>query len=106
MFARKLEFDLVLIKKDEFLHKVREEVLPMLKKQDGFIDVLGLTNEIKVEKALMISLWETREKALQYEKTVFPNIMSLLKPYLISPITVTPYMVETTLSEHLFSTLA
>jgi heme-degrading monooxygenase HmoA len=106
MFARKLEFDLVLNKKDEFLRKVRDEVLPILRRQDGFIDLLGLTNEIKVEKALMISLWESREHALEYDKKVFPKITNMLKPYLMSPFVVTPYMVETTVSEHILSMVA
>lgn len=106
MFARKLEFDLVLNKKDEFLSRVRDEVLPILRKQEGFIDILALTNEIKVEKALIISLWESREHALEYDKTVFPRITSMLKPYVMSPFVVTAYMVETTVSRHILSAAA
>ena len=103
MLARKVEFDLVLNKKDEFLRKFRDEVLPILRKQDGFIDILGLTNEIRVEKAIIISLWDTREQALKYEQTMFPKITDMLKPYMMSRFTVTPYMVETTVSEHILS---
>jgi hypothetical protein len=103
MFARKVEFDLVLNKKDEFLRKFRDEVLPILRKQDGFVDILGLTNEIRVEKAIIISLWDTREQALKYEQTMFPKITDMLKPYMMSRFTVTPYMVETTVSEHILS---
>jgi hypothetical protein len=36
MFARKLEFDLIVNKKEELLRKVRDEVLPILKEQAGF----------------------------------------------------------------------
>jgi hypothetical protein len=106
MFARKLEFDLMLIRKEEFLRKVRDEVLPILKKQAGFIDILGLTNEIKVEKALVISLWKTREDALKYEKEVLPKVTELLKPYLMTPFVVTPCIVETTISEHILAAVA
>jgi hypothetical protein len=103
MFARKLEFDLMLIKKEEFLRKVRDEVLPILKKQAGFIDILGLTDELKVEKTLLISLWDTKEHALKYEKEVFPKITVLLKPYQLTPMVVTPCVVETTISEHILA---
>jgi len=104
MFARKLEFDLMLIKKDEFLRKLRDEVLPILKKQAGFIDILGLTDEVKVEKMLLISLWETKEHAQRYEKEAFQKISALLKPYLLTPIVVIPCVVETTISEHILAT--
>ena len=106
MFARKLEFDLVVNKKEEFLCKIRNEVLPIMKKQPGFVDIIGLTNEIKVEKALVISFWESREHALNYEKEVFPKITEMLKPYLMTPFVVTSCMVEKTISEHILSAVA
>ena len=106
MFARKVEFDLVVNKKEEFLRKLRDQVLPMLKNQPGFVDILGLTNEIKVEKTLVISFWETREHALKYEKEVFPRVAELLKPYLMRAFVVTPCLVEKTISEHLLTAVA
>ena len=106
MFARKVEFDLVVNKKDEFLRKLRDEVLPMLKKQPGFLDIIGLTNEIKVEKALVISFWQSREHALAYEKEVFPKITEMLKPYLMTPFVVTPCVVEKAISAHILAAVA
>jgi len=106
MFARKLEFALVVNKREELIRKVRDEVLPLMKEQAGFIDVLGLTNEIQVEKALVLSLWQTRESALNYEKAVFPKVKELLKPYLMTPLVVTHCMVETTISDHILAAVA
>ena len=106
MFARKVEFDLLVNKKDEFLRKVREEILPIMKRQAGFIDIIGLTHEIKVEKGLVISLWETREHAMKYEQEVFPKVTEMLKPYLMKPFVVTPCTVETTISEHILASVA
>jgi hypothetical protein len=37
MFARILEFVPLMEKKDEFLRVVKKDVLPILKKQDGFL---------------------------------------------------------------------
>jgi hypothetical protein len=106
MFARKVEFDLIVNKREEFLRKVRDEVLPILRKQAGFIDMLGVRNEIKVEKALVITLWKTRDDAMKYEKEVFPTLTKILKPYLMTPFVVTPCMVETTISEHFLAAVA
>ncbi len=106
MFARKVEFDLVVNKKEEFLRKLRDEVLPIMKKQPGFIDMLGLTNEIKVEKALVISFWESREHALNYENMVFPKISQMLKPYLMTPCVVSPCVVEKMISERILTAVA
>ena len=106
MFARKVEFDLVVNKKEEFLRKLRDEVLPIMRKQPGFIDILGLTNEIKVEKALVISFWESREHALNYEKTAFPKITEMLKPYVMTSFVVTPCVVEKTISERILTAVA
>ena len=92
MFARKLEFDVKLEKKEEFVRKIREDVLPILKKQNGFFDIMMFFHEPKQEKFLVISLWENQMNAERYEREVFPKVTDILKPYLITPIAVTPIM--------------
>ena len=52
MFARILEFVPLMEKKDEFIRVVKKEVLPILKKQEGFLEILTLVPEIKTEKVL------------------------------------------------------
>jgi len=107
MFARILEFELKAEKKDEFVKKVKSEVLPILKKQVGFLEVLPFFPEkLREEKVLNISLWATRSDAERYEKESYPKVYEILKPYLITPVTVKPYTVETTLCEHFVEALA
>ena len=51
MFARILDFEIKLEKKEEFIKVVKNEILPILKKQVGFLDILPFVPEkMKDEK--------------------------------------------------------
>jgi heme-degrading monooxygenase HmoA len=107
MFARILAFEVKLEKKEEFVRVVKSEILPILKKQVGFLEVLPLFPEKTTdEKVMTISLWAARADAERYEREVYPKVYDLLKPYLATPITVKPYVVETRLCEHFVEALA
>jgi len=106
MFARILEFVPKLEKKEEFVRVIKNEVLPILNKQHGFLEMLPFFPEIKNEKAITISLWAEKKDAERYEREWFPKVEEILKPYLTTPITFKYYMVETTLCEHFEKTLA
>ena len=93
-------------KKDEFIKVVKNEVLPILKKQNGFLEILPFFPEIKTEKVLTISLWTEKRYAEMYEREWFPKVQEIMKPYLTTPITFKYYMVETTLCEHFEKSLA
>lgn len=56
MYARILEFVPKLEKREEFIEVINNEVVPMLKKQGGFLNEL-LLFQVNSEKALAISLW-------------------------------------------------
>jgi hypothetical protein len=105
MFARILEFVPKLEKKEEFVRVIKNEVLPILNKQHGFLEVLPFLPEIKNEKAITISLWTEKKDAERYEREWFPKVEEILKPYLTTPITFKYYMVETTVCEHFEKTL-
>jgi hypothetical protein len=106
MFARILEFVPKLEKKEEFVRVIKNEVLPILNKQHGFLEMLPFFPEIKNEKAITISLWTEKKDAERYEREWFPKVEEILKPYLTTPIIFKYYMVETTLCEHFEKTLA
>ena len=106
MFARILEFVPKLEKKEEFVRVIKNEVLPILNKQHGFLEMLPFFPEIKNEKAITISLWTEKKDAERFEREWFPKVEEILKPYLTTPITFKYYMVETTLCEHFEKALA
>ncbi len=101
MFARILQFEMKLEKKVEFTRVFKNEILPILKKQTGFLEVLPLFPEMLDDrKVFNISFWATKLDADRYEKEWYPKIYDILKPYLTSAVTVKYYNVDTTLCEH------
>ena len=62
MFARIVEFIPKLEKKEEFVKVIRNEVLPILKKQTGFMELLPFFPEIKNEKVIAVTLWTEKGK--------------------------------------------
>ncbi len=105
MFARILEFVPLMEKKDEFIRVVKKEVLPILRTQDGFLEILPLVPEIKTEKVLAVTLWTDKRDLERDEKEWFPRIEQILKPYLSTPSVRKLYTLETTLCEHFEKTL-
>lgn len=106
MFARIVEFAPKWEKKEDLLKVVKNEVLPILKKQTGFLEILPFIPDIKTEKALAISLWMEKKDLERYEREWFPKVQDILKPYLTTPITYKLYAVETTICEHFVNALA
>jgi hypothetical protein len=105
MFARIVEFIPKVEVKADFVKKVRNEVLPILKKQTGFLEILPLFPEIKTEKVITITLWMEKRDVERYEREVYPKVEEILKPYLSTPVTFKHYSVETTLCEHFVEAL-
>jgi len=107
MFARVLEFETKLEKKEEFVKIIKNEVLPILKKQVGFLEILPLfPEEVKEVKTITLSLWATKADAERYERDTYPRVYDILKPFLTTPIMAKKYNVETTLCEHFVQALA
>lgn len=104
MFAR-LEFVLAEDKNEEFVEKVRSQVLPILQNQRGFLGLLPLlpataTSFGKREHVITVSLWANSNDAEQYEREVFPIVQGILRPY-VMPVAIKAYTVDPTLSETL-----
>ena len=106
MFARVVEFVPKYEKKDELIKTIKNEVVPILKKQVGFLDILPLFPEMKNEKVLHLTLWMEKKNAERYDREVFPRVEEIIGPFLTSPITWRLYTVETTLCEHLLEAIA
>jgi antibiotic biosynthesis monooxygenase len=107
MFARILEFEVKLEKKEEFVKVVKNQIAPILKKQNGFLEILPFFPEkMKEEKVFTISLWATKLDAERYEREIYPKVYDILKPFVTTPIEVTYYKLETTLCEHFVEALA
>ena len=107
MFARILDFEVKMEKKEEFVKVMKNQVLPILKKQTGFLEILPFFPEkMKEEKVINIVLWTTKQDAERYEREFYPKVFDILKPFLTTPVVANYYNLETTLCEHFVETLA
>ena len=78
MFARLVTMKLKANSAEEFSRLIDNEVLPLLRKQNGFRDEITFIGR---ERALGISLWDTQEDAVAYKGTGYPEVLkALAKP--------------------------
>jgi quinol monooxygenase YgiN len=105
MFARIFEFLPKMEKKNEFVTTVKNEVLPILKKQTGFLEFLPFVPENTNEKWVAISLWNDRKDFERYEKQWLNKVEEIVRPYLTTTIIYRHYNLETTLCEHFERTM-
>ena len=105
MFARTLELTVKAEKKPEFIKKAKAEILPVLYKQVGFVQIFALENEVELNKAFIVTLWHTKMDAERYEREIFPKIKQIMEPFLVVPPVVKFYGVEETISERLISSM-
>lgn len=107
MFARILRFEVKPEKKEDLVKVLKNQVLPILKKQNGFLEILPfLPEKMKEQKVCTISLWATPSDAERYERDAYVKVHEILKPFLTTPIEVTNYHLEPTLCERFVEALA
>jgi len=106
MFAHMVEFVPKMAKQEEFLKALKNEVLPILKKQTGFLEILPFFPEVNSEKARFVSLWTERKYFERYEREWLPKVEEIVMPYLGTPITYQFYTLETALCEHFAKAVA
>ena len=106
MFARIVEFTPKPEMKEEIVNVIRKEVLPILKKQQGFMEFLPFVPETKTEKWITVTLWAEKRDADRWEREGSPKLDGILKLYLAAPAICNYYNVETSLCTHLVEALS
>ncbi|NDQ55810.1 MAG: hypothetical protein GZ088_01905 [Acidipila sp.] len=81
MFARHMMLQLKPNFMNEFPVTFEKEILPLLRRQKGFLDELLLVTTEKNE-AVAISLWETKEYAETYSREVYPQIQKIVARFI------------------------
>jgi len=82
MFARQVTLQVKPNFATEFPITFEKEILPLLKKQKGFLDELLLVTPEKKE-LVAISLWDTKELADIYHREVYPKVEKLLEKFIV-----------------------
>ena len=77
MFTRHVSLRLKANSASEFSSVMEKEIIPLLRKQNGFRDEVTLVAPERRE-ALAISFWETKENAEAYSRTGYPEILKIL----------------------------
>lgn len=77
MYARHITFQLKPAMVSQFPVVFEKEILPLLRKQKGFLDELLLVTPERHE-VVAISLWETKEFALTYSREFYPQIEKII----------------------------
>ena len=77
MFTRNVTMKLKPNTAPEFKGLVENEILPLLRKQQGFRDEFTFVAPERSE-VLAISLWETKENAEAYNRAGYPEILKIV----------------------------
>ena len=95
MFTRVVEVKSKAGKAKELTNTVNEKVLPILKKQHGFVDEIVLISDKETDRVLAISFWNTREDAELYHREQFAKIQESVRHLLEGEPLVRTFNVET-----------
>ncbi len=94
MFARLADVPLKPGKRQEWVTIITEEYQPLVSKQPGCLEFLGLTGNTSSVEAITLTLWATKDEADRfYRSREFETIMSRITP-LLDHMTVHTFNVE------------
>ena len=94
MFTRVLEFHATRGKAKEVANALNDKVLPILRKQSGFVDAIVLTSTTQPDRLLGLSFWKTAEDAERYSREQYPKVNEILRPVLETAPTVQTFNVD------------
>ena len=77
MYARNVTLHLKANTAPEFTRTLETDVLPMLRKQNGFKDEITFLAPERSE-AVAISLWDRKESAESYSRDTYPQVLKTL----------------------------
>jgi len=81
MFARAIETTAKPGKREELIAAFSKNVLPLVRKQTGFVGVIGLANDIASDETAGLSFWKTKNDAEAFFSSAeFTTAMDGLKP--------------------------
>jgi quinol monooxygenase YgiN len=82
MFARLVECRVQSGRSQELNRVIKDQAIPILQKQSGFVDEITLVSQNEPDRVFAISFWTNKADAERYNREQFPKIAELLKPVL------------------------
>jgi heme-degrading monooxygenase HmoA len=92
MFVRKVSMRLKAEGAADFIRKMEDDVIPLLRKQKGFLDEMTLIAQSGKE-VYAYSFWENSADAEQYDKNEFRQVTGMLAGVIEGALRIHTYMV-------------
>ena len=94
MFTRVVELRSKSGKSKELSSTIHENIIPILKKQRGFVDEVVLVSDTEPTRVLGISFWDTKQDAERYHGEEYPKIHDSLRHVLDGDPTIRTFVVH------------
>jgi quinol monooxygenase YgiN len=82
MFTRVVELTSKPRKSRELSSLINDTIVPILKKQAGFVDEIVLVSDADSNRVLALSFWKTREDAERYQREQYNSVRETMQPLL------------------------
>ena len=79
MFTRIVELITKPGKNKQLSDTINDKVLPILKKQKGFVDETVLVSDKDDNRVLSLSFWKTKEDAEEYQRAEYQKIKEMVQ---------------------------
>ena len=79
MFTRIVELTTKPGKNRQLSDTIHDKVLPILKKQKGFVDETVLVSDKEDNRVLSLSFWNSKEDAEKYQREQYPAIHEMVR---------------------------
>lgn len=93
MFGRHVTLQIKRNLETEFPLVIENQILPLLRRQKGFLDEIVMLAPEKSE-VIAISLWENKEYAEIYNREFYPEVVRILNKYIVGVPLVKPFEVQ------------
>jgi quinol monooxygenase YgiN len=101
MYSRVVSFTVLPDTCDVTREVIHQEIIPVLRKQPGLVDLLILQSSDEPNQFLVITFWETRDHAEHYHRDVYSELIGLLKLHIDGKADVRFFTVDTSTFHHI-----
>jgi len=95
MFTRVVELTSKPRKSRELSSLINDKIVPILKKQAGFVDEIVLVSDADSDRVLALSFWKTREDAERYQREQYNSVRETMQSVLDADPVVRTFEVHT-----------
>jgi heme-degrading monooxygenase HmoA len=101
MYTRVVEITSKNGKGRELCSTIDDKVLPILRKQAGFVDETVMVSDAEPNRILAISFWNTRDDAQRYQREQFDTVQKIVQHLLETAPVVRTFDVQTSTAHKL-----